>query len=140
MQGVPAPIRFLIFLVSLALILRTLVWGVGYEGAAASVVVKTAALYLIMVTGAIWEKVVFGQYLFEHQVQHPMPCGLWVLHVMFESKLCPRGPNVCALPRRRCIPMPTLTIWSMTCRSCGSNAPSRMPSPGRYHVRFVRKG
>ncbi|MEH6775540.1 MAG: 2-vinyl bacteriochlorophyllide hydratase, partial [Cereibacter changlensis] len=26
--------------------------------------VKTALLYLIMVTGAIWEKTVFGQYLF----------------------------------------------------------------------------
>ena len=29
-----------------------------------SVVAKTAALYAIMVTGAIWEKVVFGRYLF----------------------------------------------------------------------------
>jgi hypothetical protein len=28
------------------------------------VVVKTLALYTIMVTGCIWEKVVFGQYLF----------------------------------------------------------------------------
>jgi len=29
-----------------------------------SVVVKTLVLYLIMVTGCIWEKVVFGCYLF----------------------------------------------------------------------------
>jgi 3-vinyl bacteriochlorophyllide hydratase len=28
------------------------------------VVLKTAVLYAIMVTGAVWEKVVFGQYLF----------------------------------------------------------------------------
>jgi 2-vinyl bacteriochlorophyllide hydratase len=29
-----------------------------------SVLIKTALLYTIMVTGAIWEKVVFGRYLF----------------------------------------------------------------------------
>ncbi|MEM9784064.1 MAG: 2-vinyl bacteriochlorophyllide hydratase, partial [Pseudomonadota bacterium] len=34
------------------------------EGAATlAIVAKTAILYVIMVTGAIWEKVVFGQYL-----------------------------------------------------------------------------
>ncbi|NNE52055.1 MAG: 2-vinyl bacteriochlorophyllide hydratase, partial [Sulfitobacter sp.] len=38
--------------------------GEGYEIASWSIVVKTGFLYLIMVTGAIWEKVVFGQYLF----------------------------------------------------------------------------
>ncbi len=32
--------------------------------ATVSIVVKTALLYTIMVTGAIWEKEVFGQYLF----------------------------------------------------------------------------
>ena len=63
-QGVLAPLQFLIFLVSLALVVRYLMTGSGYEAAALSVVLKTAVLYLIMVTGAIWEKVVFGQYLF----------------------------------------------------------------------------
>jgi 3-vinyl bacteriochlorophyllide hydratase len=29
-----------------------------------SIVIKTLVLYTIMVTGAIWEKIVFGQYLF----------------------------------------------------------------------------
>jgi 3-vinyl bacteriochlorophyllide hydratase len=29
-----------------------------------SIIAKTALLYLIMVTGAIWEKIVFGQWLF----------------------------------------------------------------------------
>jgi len=62
-QGVLAPLQFLVFLVSLALVLRYLVSGVGLEAATASVVIKTAVLYTIMVTGAIWEKVVFGQYL-----------------------------------------------------------------------------
>ena len=32
--------------------------------AIASVVVKTLVLYAIMITGSIWEKVVFGRYLF----------------------------------------------------------------------------
>jgi 3-vinyl bacteriochlorophyllide hydratase len=38
--------------------------GEGLEIANESVVVKTLALYTIMVTGCIWEKVVFGRYLF----------------------------------------------------------------------------
>lgn len=63
-QGVLAPLQFAVFLVSLALVLRTLSTGEGYGIATASIVIKTAVLYLIMVTGAIWEKVVFGQYLF----------------------------------------------------------------------------
>jgi 3-vinyl bacteriochlorophyllide hydratase len=63
-QGLLAPVQFLIFLVSLVLVIRTLVTGDGAEIAGASVVVKTMALYLIMITGAIWEKVVFGKYLF----------------------------------------------------------------------------
>jgi 3-vinyl bacteriochlorophyllide hydratase len=62
-QGVLAPVQFFVFLVSLALVLRYLVTGAGYEAATLSILVKTGVLYLIMVTGAIWEKVVFGQYL-----------------------------------------------------------------------------
>ena len=63
-QGVLAPLQFLVFLVSLALVARFLVTGHGQEAATVSVVVKTVALYTIMITGAIWEKVVFGRYLF----------------------------------------------------------------------------
>ena len=63
-QGVLAPLQFAIFLVSLALVLRTLSTGEGAFAAQASVVVKTLALYAIMVTGSIWEKAVFGRYLF----------------------------------------------------------------------------
>ena len=63
-QGVLAPVQFVIFLVSLFLVLRFLATGEGAQAAAISVVVKTLALYTIMVTGAIWEKVVFGKYLF----------------------------------------------------------------------------
>lgn len=63
-QGVLAPVQFLVFLVSLALVLRFLFNGEGEQAATVSVVVKTLTLYAIMLTGCIWEKVVFGQYLF----------------------------------------------------------------------------
>lgn len=63
-QGVLAPVQFLVMLVSLGLVLRYLATGEGYAAATASIVLKTFVLYAIMVTGAIWEKVVFGQYLF----------------------------------------------------------------------------
>jgi 3-vinyl bacteriochlorophyllide hydratase len=62
-QGILAPVQFLAFAISLGLVLHYLVTGHGYTAATISVVVKTGFLYLIMVTGAIWEKVVFGQYL-----------------------------------------------------------------------------
>jgi 3-vinyl bacteriochlorophyllide hydratase len=63
-QGVLAPIQFLVFLVSLGLVLRYLKTGEGFDSATISVVVKTLTLYTIMITGAIWEKEVFGVYLF----------------------------------------------------------------------------
>ncbi|HKK22786.1 MAG TPA: 2-vinyl bacteriochlorophyllide hydratase [Pseudohaliea sp.] len=63
-QGLLAPLQFIVFLVSLVLVVNFLLNGTGLGAATASVVVKTGILYTIMVTGAIWEKVVFGQYLF----------------------------------------------------------------------------
>ena len=63
-QAVLAPLQFLVFLVSLGLVLRFLATGEGYGAATASILLKTAVLYTIMITGAIWEKDVFGQWLF----------------------------------------------------------------------------
>ena len=63
-QGILAPIQFVVFLVSLGLVVRYLTTGVGEAAATASIVAKTFTLYTIMVTGAIWEKEVFGRYLF----------------------------------------------------------------------------
>lgn len=63
-QGILAPVQFLVFLVSLGLVLRFLATGDGQTAATVSVVVKTLTLYTIMITGCIWEKVVFGRYLF----------------------------------------------------------------------------
>ncbi|MGA0005913.1 MAG: 2-vinyl bacteriochlorophyllide hydratase [Burkholderiaceae bacterium] len=63
-QGVLAPVQFVIFLISLYLVMTSLSSGLHTDWALISVVIKTLVLYAIMVTGAIWEKAVFGQYLF----------------------------------------------------------------------------
>ncbi len=63
-QAVLAPLQFAVFLVSLALVIRYLATGHGLALATASVVVKTLVLYTIMVTGSIWERDVFGRWLF----------------------------------------------------------------------------
>ena len=63
-QGILAPVQFLAFAVSAFLVLRYLTVGEGYLAATVSIVIKTMLLYTIMITGAIWEKDVFGCYLF----------------------------------------------------------------------------
>jgi 3-vinyl bacteriochlorophyllide hydratase len=63
-QGILAPVQFMVFLISLALVIRYLATGDGFAAATASIVVKTLVLYAIMITGSIWEREVFGVYLF----------------------------------------------------------------------------
>jgi len=63
-QGILAPIQFGVFLISLALVVRYLTLGDGFAAASASIVIKTLLLYAIMITGSIWEREVFGCYLF----------------------------------------------------------------------------
>lgn len=63
-QGILAPIQFAVFLISLGLVVRYLTLGDGFAVAAASIVLKTLVLYAIMITGSIWEREVFGCYLF----------------------------------------------------------------------------
>ena len=63
-QGLLAPVQFLIFGVSLYLVIGFLMTGNGESAAEVSVVIKTLALYTIMITGSIWEKVVFDEWLF----------------------------------------------------------------------------
>jgi 3-vinyl bacteriochlorophyllide hydratase len=63
-QGVLAPIQFLVLLVSVGLVMRYLLTGEGAAGATASIIAKTIILYIIMITGSIWEKVVFDEWLF----------------------------------------------------------------------------
>jgi 3-vinyl bacteriochlorophyllide hydratase len=63
-QGVLAPVQFAACLASVVLVIHYLVSNKGYGIATASIVLKTALLYAIMITGAIWERAVFGRYLF----------------------------------------------------------------------------
>lgn len=84
-QGILAPVQFLVFLVSLALVLRYLWTGEGYMAATISIIVKTGVLYTIMVTGAIWEKIVFGQYLFAPAFfwEDVISFGVIALHTLY---------------------------------------------------------
>lgn len=63
-QGILAPIQFLVFAVSVGLITHWWITGSGLFAAHLSIVIKTLTLYAIMITGSIWEKEVFGAYLF----------------------------------------------------------------------------
>jgi 3-vinyl bacteriochlorophyllide hydratase len=84
-QGILAPIQFLVCAVSLVLVLRYLMTGDGYTAATVSILLKTALLYTIMVTGAIWEKVVFGQYLFAPAFfwEDVVSFGVIALHTLY---------------------------------------------------------
>lgn len=66
-QTVLAPIQFLAFLISLALVIRYLATGEGYFIANLSVLVKITLLWLITVTGMIWEKEIFGHWFLAPQ-------------------------------------------------------------------------
>ena len=63
-QAILAPLQFIVCIISLALVVRYLFTNEGYYIATVSIVVKSCLLFLIMITGAIWEKVVFDQFLF----------------------------------------------------------------------------
>ena len=63
-QAILAPLQFVVFAISLVLVVRYLMTGEGYDIATASILAKTFLLYMIMVTGSIWEKEVFGKWLF----------------------------------------------------------------------------
>lgn len=84
-QGVLAPLQFVVFLVSLALVARFLLTGEGLWAATASVVVKTLVLYTIMVTGSVWEKVVFGKWLFAPAFfwEDVVSMGVIALHTLY---------------------------------------------------------
>ena len=103
-QGILAPLQFAVCLISLALVCRYLLTGEGLWLATASVVVKTVALYLIMVTGSIWEKDVFGRYLFASAFfwEDMVSMVVLTLHTVYLAALAtgalePRGLMLLAL-------------------------------------------
>jgi 3-vinyl bacteriochlorophyllide hydratase len=97
-------VQFVIFLVSLYLVLRYLLTGEGLGAATVSVIVKTLALYTIMITGAIWEKAVFGKYLFAPAFywEDVVSMGVIALHTAYlaavlTGSLTPAGQMLLAL-------------------------------------------
>lgn len=103
-QGILAPLQFVVFLVSLGLVLRYLASGEGLALATASVVAKTLVLYAIMVTGSIWERDVFGRYLFAPAFfwEDVVSMGVLALHtaylgVLVTGALAAQGQMLLAL-------------------------------------------
>lgn len=88
-QGLLAPTQFVIFLVSLGLVSRYLATGSGEIAADSSIVAKTAALYAIMITGSLWEKDVFGRYLFAPAFfwEDVVSMGVIALHTAYLAML-----------------------------------------------------
>lgn len=88
-QGILAPLQFLVFAISLALVVRFLITGEGFAAATGSVLLKTGLLYAIMVTGSIWEKVVFGRWLFAPAFywEDVVSMGVIALHTAYVAAL-----------------------------------------------------
>jgi 3-vinyl bacteriochlorophyllide hydratase len=103
-QAVLAPLQFAVFLVSLGLVVRYLLTGEGFLAATVSIVIKTGLLYLIMVTGSIWERDVYGRYLFAPAFfwEDVVSMGVLALHTAYllalaTGALSPAGQMVLAL-------------------------------------------
>jgi 3-vinyl bacteriochlorophyllide hydratase len=84
-QGFLAIFQFFVFLVSSVLVLRCLWTGEGADWAKWSIILKTLTLYTIMITGSLWEKVVFGKYLFAKAFfwEDVVSMGVIALHTLY---------------------------------------------------------
>ncbi len=84
-QGILAPLQFVVFIVSTVLVWRCLATGEGAFAAQSSVILKTLILYTIMVTGALWEHDVFGRYLFARPFfwEDVVSMGVIALHTAY---------------------------------------------------------
>ena len=136
LQGVLAPLQFVIFLVSLSLVLHYLITGDGVAEATASIVIKTLALYTIMITGSVWEKEVFGRYLFARAFfwEDAFSMLVLALHTLYVVAL---------VHRRVSTPARADGIWRWrlthpTCHQCHSVRAEAARSPGAKHPPFPR--
>lgn len=84
-QGVLAPLQFVVMIASAVLIVYSLRTGAAVGWADASVVLKTVLLLTIMVTGSLWEHDVFGKYLFAPAFfwEDVVSMGVIVLHLAY---------------------------------------------------------
>ena len=133
MQALLAPLQFVTFAVSLVLVLRYLYNGQGLAAATASVLVKTSLLYAIMITGSLWERDVFGKYLFA-------PAFFWedvvsmlviALHTAYVAALLGRWLNSHALMLLALAAYASYTInaaqFLIKFRSARATSPNRRP-------------
>ena len=72
-------------LISASLVIRFLATGEGLRAANISVIIKTILLLTIMVTGSIWEKVVFDKWLFAPAFfwEDVVSFGVIALHLIY---------------------------------------------------------
>jgi 3-vinyl bacteriochlorophyllide hydratase len=103
-QGFLAPLQFAVFLVSAGLVVRYLTTGDGLTAATISIVIKTVVLYLIMITGSLWEHDVYGRYLFApaffwEDILSMLVLGLHTAYLaaLATGVLAPRGQMFVAL-------------------------------------------
>ncbi len=84
-QGALAIFQFIVFIGSLYLVLRCLFTDEDEAWARWSIILKTLTLYTIMITGSIWEKVVFGKYLFAKAFfwEDVVSMGVIALHTIY---------------------------------------------------------
>lgn len=84
-QGILAPLQFLVMIGSAGLIVYSLQTESLVFWADASVVLKTFLLLTIMVTGSLWEHDVFGKYLFAHAFfwEDVVSMGVILLHLAY---------------------------------------------------------
>ncbi|MEY3990396.1 MAG: hypothetical protein RI985_1477 [Chloroflexota bacterium] len=61
-QGILAPIQFVVFIISAILVYQAWQTKQGYDIANASIILKISLLWAITITGMIWEKEIFGHY------------------------------------------------------------------------------
>ncbi|PJF25452.1 MAG: 2-vinyl bacteriochlorophyllide hydratase [Phototrophicales bacterium] len=66
-QAILAPLQLLTFIISVTLIIRYLSTGLDYEITTISILIKIALMWLITITGMLWEKEVFGQWFLAPQ-------------------------------------------------------------------------
>lgn len=62
MQIILAPIQFVAFVISFALVVRYLATGNGYMAATISVWIKIALIWVLTITGMLWEYDMFDHY------------------------------------------------------------------------------
>ena len=66
-QAILGPVQFIAFIISFWLVIRYLSTGEGYMITNISVIIKIALLWLITITGMIWEKEVYGHWFLAPQ-------------------------------------------------------------------------